>query len=42
MDGVPTDVGEEVGWAVEGLAGRRASIFGRRRVDVNVSMEVVG
>ncbi len=41
MGGVPADVAEEVGWAVEGLAKRRASTFERRGVDVNVSMEIV-
>ena len=41
MGSVPADVAEEVGWAVKGLAGRRASIFERRGIDVNVSMEIV-
>ena len=41
MGGVPADVAEEVGWAVEDLAKRRASTFERRGVDVNVSMEIV-
>ena len=41
MGGVPADVAEEVGWAIEGLATWRASTRERRGYDVNGSMEIV-
>ena len=41
MGGVPADVAEEVGWAVNDLIKSRAYVREHRGYDVNVSMEVV-
>ena len=42
MGGVPADVAQEVGWAVDDLASSRAYVREHRGHDVNVTLEIVG